>query len=258
MNVSLSIVIPAFNEAARLPASLRLLARHTATRPGSVEVLVADDGSGDGTARLLDAGQPLAAELASLAPRTRWATLRLPHRGKGHAVRQGMLAARGHRLLFTDADLSAPIPELAKLEAALDAGADLAAGSRACRALLTTRQSWRRECAGRAFNALTRLALGLHLRDTQCGFKLFTRPCAQTLFTAQQVTGWGFDPELLFLARRLGFRVAEVPVVWGHAEGAKIHLLRDSCRMFADLASIRARAARGLYPSPARARREAA
>lgn len=157
--------------------------------------------------------------------------------------------ARGPLCLFTDADLSAPIKELEHLEAAVAAGADVAIGSRR-RGQLAVRQPPLREAAGGLFNRFVRLALRLPFTDTQCGFKLFTPAAAAATFPHQRIDGWGFDPELLYLARRARLRVAEVPVAWPHAEGPKIHLLRDSARMFADVLAIRTAAWRGLYSPP--------
>lgn len=254
MPASLSIIIPAYNEAARLPATLAAIADHFAHTPRSVEIIVVNDGSRDDTVNVLTP------ELVGGRPATRPLTWRMLHnpgnRGKGYSVRHGMLAASGERLLFTDADLSAPIAELARLEAALDAGADIAIGSRHQTELLTARQSWFREQAGRMFNRFVRWGLGLPFHDTQCGFKLFTRASALAIFPQQRIEGWGFDPELLFLARRYGFQVREVPVVWAHAPGAKIHMLRDSLRMFGELLTIRRNAWSGRYaPAAARQRR---
>lgn len=240
----ISIVIPAFNEAQRLPATLAAIDAYCRTRPERFELLVVDDGSTDATASL-----PLPPSSSQLT----WRILvSAAHHGKGCCVRRGMMEARGAMRLFTDADLSAPIAELERLEAALAAGADIAIGSRHT-GRLAVHQPRHREAAGRLFNRLVRLALGLPFADTQCGFKLFTRAAAEAIFPRQRIDGWGFDPELLYLARRARLRVAEVPVAWSHAEGAKIHLLRDSARMFADVLAIRAAAWRGLYntrPAP--------
>lgn len=220
-----------------MPATLSALAAYFGTQPArTVEILVVDDGSSDTTGSL-----PW--------PESRsihWQRLRNEtNRGKGYSVRRGMLAATGERRLFTDADLSAPISELDKLEAALDAGADIAIGSRRRRDLIRSHQSVFRENAGRVFNKIVRFGLGLPYVDTQCGFKLFTRASAEAIFPLQKIEGWGFDPELLFLARRMGLRIEEVPVVWSHAPGAKIRLFSDSLRMFQDVARIRQ-----LHPRP--------
>ncbi|MGH9467871.1 MAG: dolichyl-phosphate beta-glucosyltransferase [Terriglobales bacterium] len=233
MRFDLSVVIPAFNEAARLPATLAALDAYFRAQARAVEILVVDDGSSDATGTL-----PLPAAGGNIV----WERLRNPgNRGKGYSVRRGMLAVHGERRLFTDADLSAPIEELGKLEAALDRGADIAIGSRRRRDLIRAHQSWFRENAGRMFNRMVRVGLGLPYVDTQCGFKLFTGASAEAIFPEQHIEGWGFDPELLFLARRKGYRIEEVPVVWSHAEGAKIRMLRDSVGMARDAVSIRFR-----------------
>jgi dolichyl-phosphate beta-glucosyltransferase len=243
MNASLSIVIPAFNESVRLPATLSAIAAYFAQQARAVEVIIVDDGSQDGTHAL-----PLPSPAA--APNITWRMLRNSgNRGKGYSVRRGMLEAQGQRLLFSDADLSAPIEELLKLEAALDLGADIAIGSRSRHELIRAHQSRFRESAGRMFNRMVRLLLGLPFIDTQCGFKLFTRESVRAIFPQQRIERWGFDPEILFLARRYGFQVHEVPVVWAHAPGAKIRLGRDSIRMFGDVLAIR-RHARS-YPARA-------
>ena len=246
MQPDLSIVIPAYNEAQRLPATLAAIAAYFAGQARPVEVIVVNDGSTDATAHVLD-------HFPAHAGRLTWRLLNNPgNRGKGYSIRHGMLAASGARRLFTDADLSAPIAELERLEAALDHGADIAIGSRR-RELIGERQSRFRENAGRLFNRIVRVMLQLPFVDTQCGFKLFTRESALAVFPQQRIERWGFDPELLFIARRCAFRVQEVPVVWSHADGAKIHMLRDSLRMFADVAAIRRNAWLGLYQPPAAA-----
>jgi glycosyltransferase involved in cell wall biosynthesis len=171
------------------------------------------------------------------------------NRGKGYSVRHGMLRAEGDWVLFTDADLSAPIAELDKLMRAVEQHrADVAIGSRALdRSLIGVHQSWFREQAGRVFNLMVRLVVGLPFWDTQCGFKLFSSHAAREVFRRVRLEGFGFDVEALFLARRLGFRVVEVPVRWDHVEGTKVHLWRDSVRMFLDLLRVRLNQLRGLY-----------
>jgi glycosyltransferase involved in cell wall biosynthesis len=172
-----------------------------------------------------------------------------PNRGKGYSVRRGVLEARGKFVLFTDSDLSAPIEEANKLLAALESsGYDAAVGSRALqRRLIGVRQPWHREFAGRGFNLLVRLFTGLRLRDTQCGFKLFRRERTRRAFELQRVTGFGFDPEVLFLIERCGGKVVEVPVRWNDNPATKVRFLRDSTRMFLDLIALRWRALRGKY-----------
>ncbi len=161
--------------------------------------------------------------------------------GKGYAVRRGMLAARSEWVLFTDADLSAPIEELERLwQAVQGQAADGAIGSRALdRSLIEIHQSWFREQAGRVFNLAVRLLTGLPFYDTQCGFKLFSQRLVEDVFPRQKLHGFGFDVEVLFLARKLGYRVIEVPVRWRHSQGTKVRVLRDAFRMFWDLVRIR-------------------
>lgn len=235
---ALSVIIPAYNEEKRLGATLLAIEEYCRTRGVAAEILVVNDGSTDSTARLARA----------FAARQPVRVLENPgNRGKGYSVRHGMMAARGRELLFTDADLSAPIAEVEKLRAALAEGSDVAIGSRARRELLRARQSRWREAAGHLFNWVVVALLGLRFADTQCGFKLFRREAAAAIFPLQRIERWGFDPELLFIARRQGWRVAEVPVIWSHAEGAKIHLLRDGARMFLDVLRIRVNAWCGRY-----------
>ncbi len=231
---SISIVIPAYNEETRLPASLDAVAQYL--RQGRwrfTEIVVVDDGSTDATARV-------AQSYVLAHPEVR--LLRNPgNRGKGFSVRYGVLEARGDWILFTDADLSAPIEEAAKLFRAVEEHrAKLAFGSRGLdRSLIEIHQSWFRENAGRLFNLLVRLLTGLPYADTQCGFKLFERRAAREIFRRQRLHRFGFDVEVLYLARRLGFRAVEVPVRWRHSEGTKVSMWRDSVNMFLDLLRIR-------------------
>ncbi len=198
----------------------------------NAEVIVVNDGSRDNTADLVRG-------FAEKNPMLR--LVENPgNRGKGYAVRNGMLNARGEVVVFSDADLSSPIEEMPKLLAALAAGADIAIGSRWLRAeLQTQRQSLHRQLFGRVFNVLLRIILGLRFKDTQCGFKAFTRQASQTILPLQRIERWGFDPEILFLARKFGFRVEEVPVVWGHSGDTRIHPVVDGVRMFWEMVRIR-------------------
>ncbi len=170
------------------------------------------------------------------------------NRGKGYSVRNGMLHARGDILLFSDADLSSPIEEADKLFAAIANGADVAIGSRWLDPRLQIRrQPLHRQLFGRIFNLALRIILGLQFKDTQCGFKAFTRRSAQAIFPLQKIERWGFDPELLYLARKFGFAVSEVPVAWSHREGTRINPLRDGIRMFGEILRIRWYALKGNY-----------
>jgi glycosyltransferase involved in cell wall biosynthesis len=240
----LSIVIPAFNEEKRLPRALEKIREYFCARDGGldgVEVLVVDDGSSDGTARIAE-------EWARRFPNWRLVSNGENH-GKGYSVRHGMLEARGRIALFTDADLSSPIEECEKLLSALAGGSQVAIGSRAMdRSLIAVRQSRRRELAGIIFNGFVRLFTGLPYHDTQCGFKAFVAEPARVIFEQQRIEGFGFDPEILFLAKRHGLRGTEVPVRWAHDPATKVHVVRHSIEMFGDLVSIRWYALIGYYP----------
>jgi len=239
---SISIVIPAYNEERRLPATLRSILEYLRTRDWAPwEIVVVNDGSKDGTAAV---AARFAAEHAGVR------VLENPgNRGKGYSVRHGMLEAQGDWALFTDADLSAPIEELDKMIAAARAsGASVAIGSRAVdRRLIAVRQSLFRETAGRIFNLLMRAVTGLPFADTQCGFKLFERNAVQQVFRRQRIERWGFDAEVLFIAQKFGYKIVEVPVRWSHSEGTKVSMFGDSVNMFLDLLRIRRNQVRGLY-----------
>jgi glycosyltransferase involved in cell wall biosynthesis len=227
-----SFVIPAFNEQERIGASLQKIVDYIARQGWRAEVLVVNDGSRDNTAEVVS-------QYARKHPEVR--LLENPgNRGKGYSVRAGMLQAAGDVVLFTDSDLSTPISEAGKLFASLSAGADVAIGSRWLHSVLQTqRQPVYRQLVGRAFNLLLWVLLRLNYRDTQCGFKAFTRRAARTLCSMQQIERWGFDAELLFLARKLGLRVTEVPVEWAHDHRSKIRVFRDGFHMVADLLIVR-------------------
>ncbi|MFB3777282.1 MAG: dolichyl-phosphate beta-glucosyltransferase [Bryobacteraceae bacterium] len=239
---SISIVIPAFNEENRLPATLRDVFGYLSdSRPEFAEVIVVDDGSTDLTCAIVERLVPLYSGLR---------LLKNPgNRGKGYSVRHGVMEARGEWVLFTDADLSAPIDELDKLlEAATTGGAAVAIGSRALdRSLIKVHQSVFRENAGRLFNLLVRLVTGLGFQDTQCGFKLFEAGAAREIFRRQRLERFGFDVEVLFIARLLGYKSVEVPVRWSHSEGTKVRMLRDSLAMFGDVVRVRWNQLRGCY-----------
>ncbi len=238
----LSIVIPAFNEELRLPATLERVAAYLKTGRRYAEVLVVDDGSRDRTAAVAESF------------RDRIPSLRVVpngvNRGKGYSVRHGVQEARGRIVLFTDADLSAPIEEADKLIEALKTdNCAVAIGSRAVdRSLITVHESPFREFAGIIFNKLVRLILWLPFVDTQCGFKAFNRERCQIIFEQQTIERFGFDPELLYLARHHGLRAVEIPVRWGHSPATKISMLRDSLQMLLDVFKIRWNSLLGRYP----------
>jgi glycosyltransferase involved in cell wall biosynthesis len=242
--VELSIIVPAYNEAGRLPRTLTRMRDYFASRgftTHELEILIVDDGSKDGTVQVAEQWA------------RDWPSLRVisngDNRGKGYSVRHGMLEARGRIALFTDADLSSPIEESEKLLAAINAGNDVAIGSRALdRSLIATHQSRLRELAGMIFNGFVRIFTGLPFSDTQCGFKAFVREPSRIVFEQQRIERFGFDPEILFLAKRHGLRTAEIPVRWAHDPATKVHMLRDSLMMFFDLAIIRWNWMVGRYP----------
>jgi glycosyltransferase involved in cell wall biosynthesis len=235
-----SIIIPAYNEGARLGTTLDRVLAYVHAQGWDAEVIVVNDGSRDSTADLVRGH-------AKSHPCLR--LLENPgNHGKGYSVRNGMLNAKGDVVLFSDADLSSPIEEAPKLFVALQAGADVAIGSRWLRPeLQTQRQSLLRQFYGRLFNLALRILLGLNFKDTQCGFKAFTREAAKKIFPLQRIERWGFDPELLYLARKSGLKVAEVPVAWAHVEGTRLSPLRDGLRMFAEVLKIRWNALTGKY-----------
>jgi len=236
----LSIVIPAYNEEQRLPETLRRVRAYLEARRVEAEVIVVDDGSRDRTAAVAEAWRKEFPGLRLLSNGR--------NRGKGYSVRHGMLEARGRVVLFTDADLSAPIDEADKLLAALGSY-DVAIGSRAMdRGLIEVHQSPLRELAGVLFNWVVRLVTGLAFVDTQCGFKAFVRERARVLFEQQRIERFGFDPEILFLAKRHELRAVEIPVRWAHHPATKVHVVRDGLRMFGEVLLIRWNWVRGHYP----------
>jgi len=229
--LALSVVIPAYNETARLEPTLRRVIDYCRAHHPDFEILVVDDGSTDGTPELVEriAAEERGVKLIALGA----------NRGKGAAVRSGMLAARGREVLFSDADLATPIEELDKLRERLADGCDIAIGSRAAPgADIRVRQHPMRELMGRTFNLMVRVAALGGIRDTQCGFKLFRRDAAHDLFGRTRLDGFAFDVEVLWLARGR-YQVAEVPVVWSHVDDSKVSPGGDAARMFVDLLRIR-------------------
>jgi len=240
---SLSVVIPAFNEQARIGESLRIIGEYARNSGTALELIVVDDGSTDETAAVAERSLPKAANVKARVLRYS------QNRGKGYAVRFGLLAARAPIAVFTDADLSTPIGELPALLADIVKGdADLTFGSRALdRRLIGAHQPMRRELGGRAFNLVLRLVTGLPFWDTQCGFKAFRMSVCRPLIQAGTIDGFGFDIELLFEAHRAGLRLREIPVRWDHRDGSKVRFVRDGSQMLRDVLNVRRRGARGLY-----------
>lgn len=229
----LSVVVPAYNEEARIGATLQRMLSYLDSRGYSFEILIVDDGSTDATREVVlktAAGRP---------------EVRLEHydanRGKGYAVRYGMLRAAGDFILFSDADLATPIEEVEKLFARVQAGCEIAIGSRDVPgSQLERRQSFLRELGGKLFNRCVQLVAVPGIHDTQCGFKLFTRAAARNIFALCRIDNFSFDVEVLYLARQMGYCIAEVPVRWAHQEGSKVRFVRDALRMLKTLIRIRA------------------
>ena len=238
----LSLVIPAYNEAARLGASLARAFAYLNAQGYESEVLVVDDGSTDETVRVAEAGFASAGGVAARVLAGE------PNRGKGYAVRRGLLAARGRVALFTDADFSTPITETPKLTAPIRSGdCDIAFGSRALdRSLVGARQPFTREQSGRFFNLVMRLATRLPFKDTQCGFKAFRTDVCRPVVEAGRIDRFGFDVELIYVAHAAGLRLREVPVRWDDVEGSKV-TFRGGLDGFLDLRELRRQARSGVY-----------
>lgn len=239
----LTIVIPAYNEAARLEPTLRSYLDHCRATQRSAELIVVDDGSRDGTSLVVE-------QLADEYPELRLIRL-AENQGKGYAVRSGVVNAHGKLILFADADGATPLGELDRLEEALGAGADIAIGSRALDAAgVRVAARLHRRVIGRVFHRLVETLTVRSIKDTQCGFKLFRGPVAHELFARMRMSGFSFDVEVLMMAQRHGYRIAEVPVNWTHQPGSKVNLVVDSARMARDLFVIRGRYMRGEYNFP--------
>jgi dolichyl-phosphate beta-glucosyltransferase len=248
------VVIPAYNEERRLPGTLERVIAYLEAQDYASEIIVVDDGSEDSTADVVE-------KVAAQHPQVR--LIRNDHRGKGYAVRSGMLAAEGDYILFSDADLATPIEEVARLLALLRDSYDIAIGSREGIGARRYDEPWHRHLMGRVFNWVVRLMVVGHFQDTQCGFKVFRRQVARHLFSGVQLYGedakpvrggavTGFDVEILFLACKAGYRVAEVPVQWYYGANTKVSALRDSVRMFKDVLQVRLNDWRGLYNDSSR------
>jgi len=236
-DVELSIVIPAYNEEDRLPGTLESVLTYLAGQPLSFEILAVDDGSTDRTVEL-------AKRLAAEEERVR--VIREAHRGKGAAVRSGALAAVGQKVIFCDADLSHAVEELTRLPGLLN-GAQVAIASREIEGSNRVDEPFYRHLMGRGFNLIVRVLAVPTVQDTQCGLKCFTRQAARELLSRQTVEGFGFDVELLFLARKLGYRIVEVPVTWRHVPASRVDPFRDTLRMLMDVVQVRINDWRGRY-----------
>ena len=232
-----SVVIPAFNEASRIGETLRLTLDYLRNVSPESELIVVNDGSTEATS-------PIVREVLETAKIETRLLENFPNRGKGAAVRSGLLAAQKQIALFFDADLSTPLEETPKvIEPIADGEIDIAFGSRALdRRLIGHRQPWRREQAGRVFNVLVRLATGLPFWDTQCGFKAFRIDVCRPIFEAARIDAFAFDVELLYLAQRAGLRIREIPVRWNHSAGSKVRFFQDSLRMLLEVIVLRSRA----------------
>lgn len=248
----LSIVIPAYNEEKRIGRSLDAVLRFLEMQNYSADVIVVDDGSSDATAHVVSERIP---EYRAAGHELRVLTNK-PNRGKGYSVQRGLTEANGEIVLFSDADFSSPITEASKLIDPISEGhADVTLGSRALdRKLIGVHQPRMREFGGIVFNFCMRTITGLKFKDTQCGFKAFRRESARPVFALQRVERFGFDAEVLYIAKKQGNRLLEVPVVWNHCEGgelqSKMNYLRDSINMFADLIRIRVNDWSGRYKNP--------
>ena len=236
-----SIIIPAYNESERIVASLDKILAYIAEQNWTAEVIVVNDGSKDNTADIIR---------GYMRQHSNVRLLENPgNKGKGYSVRHGMMEGRGDILLLTDADLSSPIYEAPKLFDAIEkGGADIAIGSRWLqKETQTVRQPFYRQVSGRVFNLMLRVVLGLKQKDTQCGFKAFTRKAAMAIFPPQKIERWGFDPEILFLANRFGLKTVEVPVEWANDDRSKINPLTDGFRMFTEMMRVRWYSISGAY-----------
>lgn len=238
--IHLSLVVPAFNEEARIGGSLKSILSFLKSRPYTWELIVVDDGSSDGTASV--------AELATAGAGPNVSLLRnAVNSGKGYSVRRGVLAARGKNIFFTDADLSTPVEEIDRCLPIL-ATSDVIVGSRAlAESVITVHQPAHREAMGRLFNKIVRLAAVPGIKDTQCGFKGFTRAAAHAAFSRQRLTGFGFDVEVLYIARKLGHKIVEAPITWCNSAASRVSPIQDGLGMVGDIFRVRWNDLKGFY-----------
>ena len=236
----LSLVVPAYNEQGRLPATLEKMRAFLTRQPFTYEVLIVDDGSADGTAALVEGAMP---DFPGLR------LLKEPHRGKGHVVRQGMLAASGRYVMFCDADFSMPVEEVVRFPEAMGSSYQIAIASREVRGARRIGEPPHRHLMGRVFNLIVRILAVPGLQDTQCGFKCFTREAAREIFGRQVIDGFGFDVEVLYIARKMRLGITEVPISWYYSPSSRVDPVRDTIRMVRDVLEVRSNDRRGVYSS---------
>ncbi len=234
----LSLVVPAYNEQGRLPAALVKMREFLTRQQFRYEALIVDDGSSDGTAALVEGAMRNFPGLS---------LLKEPHRGKGHAVRQGMLAASGNYVMFCDADFSMPVEEVVRFPEAMGNSYSIAIASREVRGARRIGEPPHRHLMGRVFNLIVRVLAVPGLQDTQCGFKCFTREVAREIFARQVIDGFGFDVEVLYIARKMGFGITEVPISWYYSPSSRVDPVRDTIRMMKDVLEVRSNDRRGVY-----------
>ncbi|MEM4247536.1 MAG: glycosyltransferase family 2 protein [Candidatus Woesearchaeota archaeon] len=239
--MKISVVIPAYNEEKRLPNALKQVQNYLKRKNWDYEILVVDDGSRDRTKNIVKAAMKNNRRIKLLEHG--------PNRGKGYSVRQGMLSAKGDWLLFTDADMSAPMREFDKFLKYMK-DYDIIIGSRnLAQSQITIKQPKFRQLAGKTFPFVVRVLLALPIKDTQCGFKLFSKKVAKDVFSKQRLERWAFDAEILFIAYQCGYRIKEVPVEWANDPASKLRFFRDSWRMFCEILRVRKNAFLGYYQS---------
>ena len=237
----LSLIIPAHNEAERLPASLEAVNRYISSLPFETEVIVVENNSSDSTAEITREWMNTMSQLRLIS---------LAQPGKGNAIRTGMLAAQGAFRFMADADFSMPVEEIGKFLPDGKPLANVAIASREAPGAKRIGEPFYRHLIGRVYNFLVRLIVLPGLQDTQCGFKCFSAEAAQAIFPLQRLEGWSFDVEILTIARQLGFEIAEVPITWHYQPGSRMHLIQDSLQMAKDLFTIRQQRKKGLYHAP--------